>query len=86
MLSRQIVHGASDRCPGCRALVSGGRAQGTEECRIRVEGELRKTEGKARLRAAASRAVEERVDLQLSRRRCRDARGHVSVSTIKSPC
>ena len=47
----------SDRCPGCRALISGGRAQGhTEECRIRVEGELRKTEeGKARLRAAASR-------------------------------
>ena len=38
-------------------MVSGGRAQGhTEECRIRVEGELRKTEeGKARLRAAASR-------------------------------
>ena len=44
--------------PGCRALVSGGRAQGhTEECRIRVEGERRKTEeGNARLlRAAASR-------------------------------
>ena len=47
----------SDHCPGCRALVSGDRAQGhTEECRIRVEGELRKTEeGKARRRAAASR-------------------------------
>ena len=52
-----MAHGTSDRCPGCRALISGGRAQGhTEECRIRVEGELRKTEeGKARLRAAASR-------------------------------
>ena len=52
-----MAHGTSDRCPGCRALVSGGRAQGhTEECRIRVEGEIRKTEeGKARLRAAASR-------------------------------
>ena len=52
-----MAHGTSDRCPGCRALVSGGRAQGhTEECRIRVEGELRKTEeGKAHLRAAASR-------------------------------
>ena len=51
------AHGTSDRCPGCRALVSGGRAQGhTEECRIRVEGELRKTEeGKARFRAAVSR-------------------------------
>ena len=38
-------------------VVSGGCAQGhTEECRIRVEGEIRKTEeGKARLRAAASR-------------------------------
>ena len=37
--------------------ISGGRAQGhTKECRIRVEGELRKTEEeKARLRAAASR-------------------------------
>ena len=52
-----MAHGTSDRCPGCRALISGGRAQRhTEECRIRVEGELRKTEeGKARLRAAASR-------------------------------
>ena len=52
-----MAHGTSDRCPGCRALVSGGRAQGhTEECRIRVEGKIRKTEeGKARLRAAASR-------------------------------
>ena len=52
-----MAHGPSDRCLGCRASVSGGRAQGyTEECRIRVEGELRKTEeGKARLRAAASR-------------------------------
>ena len=58
--SREIswhTHGTSDHCPCCRALVSGGRAQGhTEECRIRVEGELRKTEqGKARLCAAASR-------------------------------
>ena len=52
-----MAHGTSDRCPGCRALISGGRAQGhTEECRNRVEGEIRKTEeGKARLRAAASR-------------------------------
>ena len=52
-----MAHGTSDRCPGCRALISGGRAQGhTEECRIRVEGEIRKTEeGKASLRAAASR-------------------------------
>ena len=52
-----MAHGTSDCCPGCRALVSGGSAQGhTEECRIRVEGELRKTEdGKARLRVAPSR-------------------------------
>ena len=58
--SREISWcGTSDRCPGCRALISGGRAQGhTEDCRNRVEGELRKTEeGKARLRAAASRLV-----------------------------
>ena len=40
-----MAHGTSDRSPGCRALISGGRAQGhTEECRIRVEGEIRKTE------------------------------------------
>ena len=52
-----MAHGTSDLCPGCRVLISGGRAQGhTEECRSRVEGEIRKTvEGKARLRAAASR-------------------------------
>ena len=52
-----MAHGTSDNCPGCRALVSGGRAQGhTEECRIRVENELTKTEeGKARLHAAAVR-------------------------------
>ena len=50
-----MAHETSDRCPGCRASVSGGRAQGyTEECRIRVE--QRKTEeGKALLPAAASR-------------------------------
>ena len=53
-----MAHGTSDRCPGCGALVSGGRAQcHTEECRIRVEGEIRKTEeGKARLCAAANDA------------------------------
>ena len=52
-----MAHGTSDHCPGCRALVSGGRAQGrTEVCRTRIEGELRKTEeGKARLHAAATR-------------------------------
>ena len=38
-----LARGTSDHCPGCRALVSVGR--------IRVEGELRKTEeGKIRLR------------------------------------
>ena len=52
-----MAYGTSDNCPGCRALVSGGCAQGhTEECRIRVQNELRKTEeGKARLHAAAIR-------------------------------
>ena len=50
-----MAHGTSDRCPGCRALVSVGAQGHTEECRTRVE-ELRRTEeGKARLRAAASR-------------------------------
>ena len=40
-----MAHGTSDHCPDGRALVSGGRAQGhTEDIRIRVEGELRKTE------------------------------------------
>ena len=39
-----MAHGTSDRCPGSRALISGGRAQGHT-----------KEEGKARLRAAASR-------------------------------
>ena len=34
-----LAHGTSDGCPGCRARVSGGRAQGhTEECGTRVEG------------------------------------------------
>ena len=33
-----MTHGTSGRCPGCRALVSGGGAQGhTEDCQIRVE-------------------------------------------------
>ena len=43
------AHGASDHCPGCRTLVSGGRVQRrTEECIIRLEGNLKKTEaGKA---------------------------------------
>ena len=64
-----MAHGTSDHCPVCRALVSGGRAQGhTEECRIRVEGELRKTEeGKARLRAAASRVGDALMERALKR-------------------
>ena len=43
-----MAHGTSDRCQGCRALVSGGRAQGhTEECRIRVkENSGRQRKGK----------------------------------------
>ena len=55
-----MAHGTSDLCPGCRALVSCGGAQGqTEDCRIRVEGELRETEeGKARLRGADSQIGE----------------------------
>ena len=66
-----MAQGTSDRCPGCRALVSDGRAQGhTEECRIRVEGELRKTEeGKARLRAAASRVGDAPTGRALKRAR-----------------
>ena len=36
--SHFMAHGTSDRCPVCRALVSGGRVQDhTDECRIRVE-------------------------------------------------
>ena len=54
--SDSMAHGTSDRSPGCRALISGGRAQGHTECRIRVERDIRKTEEeKARLRASASR-------------------------------
>ena len=91
-----MAHETSDRCPGCRALISGGRAQGnTEECRIRVEGEIRKTEEeKARLRAAASRVGDAPTGRALKRVRFAadrvgdDAgtRGDVSVSTIKSSC
>ena len=52
-----MAHGTSDRCPGCRALSSGGRAQcHTEECRIRVEGEIRKTEGADRSEKSCVRA------------------------------
>ena len=53
-----MAHGTSDRCPGCRALVGGGRAQGhIEECRTRVEGRTQEDRGggKPGLRAAASR-------------------------------
>ena len=59
-----LVHGTSDHCPGCRALISGGRPQGhTEECRIRVEAELEKTEvGNARLQAAAIRTSDVTVE------------------------
>ena len=59
-----MAHLTSDRCLGCRALVCGGRAQGhTEDCRIRVEGELRKTEeGKAPLRVKRVRFSADRVE------------------------
>ena len=45
--------------------------RGTEECRIRVEGELRKTEeGEARLRAAAGRVGDTLTGRALKRVRC----------------
>ena len=51
-----MAYGTLDRCLGCRALISGGRAEGHTECRIRVEGDFMKTEeGKASFHAAASR-------------------------------
>ena len=67
-----MAHGTSDRCPGCRALICRGRAQGhTEECRSRVEGEIRKTEEeRARLRAAASRVGDAPTGRALKRVRC----------------
>ena len=89
-----MAHGTLDNCPGCRALVSGGRAQGhTEESRIRVENELRKTEeGKARLHAPSIRVGDAPTGRALKRVRFAadrvedDAGGYVSVGTIKSPC
>ena len=86
-----MAHGTSDRCPSRRTVVSGGRAQGrTEECRLRVEGELRKAEeGKARLRAAASREGDAPTGRQLkkvsSRRRCRDAEATSASATSSLP-
>ena len=76
--SKIMAHGTSDRCPGCRALVSGGRAQGhIEECGIRVEGERRKREeGKARLRAAASRVGDGLTGRALKRVRFTEGRDH----------
>ena len=55
-----LAHRTSDHCPGCRAPVSGGRAQGhTEESGIRVEEELKKTEvGKVSVQAAAVRVAD----------------------------
>ena len=56
-----IKHGTSPHCPGCRALTRGGRAQAhSEACRVRLEGELEKSErGRARLAAAATRSAHE---------------------------
>ena len=71
-----MAHETADRCPGCKAFVSDGRAQGhTEECRIRVEGDIRKTEeGKARLRAAASRVGDAPTGRALKRVRFAESR------------
>ena len=80
MLCRQVGHRASG-CPNkgkpTRALISGGRALGhTEECRIRVERELRKTEeGKARFRAAASRVGDTLTGCALKRVRFAEDQG-----------
>lgn len=55
-------HGPSDRCPGCRAVMSGGkyRAKHTEDCRSRFEKILADTEqGKKRLDAARERKEDE---------------------------
>ena len=55
--------GPSDRCPGCRAVIAGhGKAPHTEECRVRIEGELMKSdEGKQRLARADDRLAHELV-------------------------
>ena len=85
-----MAHGTSDRCSGFRAPISGGRAQGhTEECRIRVEGELWKTEeGKARLRAAASRVGDAPAERASKRVRFAenqdDKKAEVPEPTLKS--
>ena len=81
-----MAHGTTDRCPGCRALISGGQAQGhTEECRIRVEGELRKTkEEKACLRAAACRVGDASTGRALKRVRFAEG-GTTTVLRCWSP-
>ena len=55
--SDMMEHGASDKCPGCRALKSGKyRAKHTLECRQRFEAILSQSEkGKKRFEAAAER-------------------------------
>ena len=82
-----MAHGTSDRCPGCRALIGGGRAQGhTEECRIRVEGVLRKTEeGKACLRAAASRLGDTLTGRALKRVRFAEDQGDNNAEVPEIP-
>ena len=76
-----MAHGMSDRCPGCRALVSGGRA-----CRIRVEGELRKTEeGKARLRAADSRVGNAPTGRRFAADRVEDDAETPNAASVSAP-
>ena len=55
-LGEFVTYGASEHCLGCIELVSDGRAQDeTEECRLRLEVEMQKTElCRLRLRAAAA--------------------------------
>ena len=42
-----MAHGTSDRCPGCRALISGGRAQGQHRgMTLRVRGRTKEDRGR----------------------------------------
>ena len=54
------TYGTTDHCPGCLAVITGGRGSHTPACRARIQAHLQASpEGRERLERATARALRE---------------------------
>jgi len=71
MMIRKIdveKYGATPKCPGCRASIEGRRQNHTEECRVRLEEEMRKTADGAERIERNNRRLDEDIARDIEKR------------------